>query len=50
MHAVISQNFPVASSREDAWIETWEDLAQYLVDEVASSREDAWIETTLICA
>ena len=35
----------VASSREDAWIETtlWHD--EYADSDVASSREDAWIET-----
>ena len=36
----------VASSREDAWIETGVDIAQYAAAAVASSREDAWIETS----
>ena len=34
----------VASSREDAWIETCR-LAMRRFRHVASSREDAWIET-----
>ena len=37
----------VASSREDAWIETCSDGALSRWNTVASSREDAWIETTL---
>ena len=35
----------VASSREDAWIETGTEEKLGRLDEVASSREDAWIET-----
>ena len=36
----------VASSREDAWIETCSPLNFCQLSQVASSREDAWIETT----
>ena len=35
----------VASSREDAWIETLISGCLPLIMDVASSREDAWIET-----
>ena len=35
----------VASSREDAWIETVEKTGTSGKVDVASSREDAWIET-----
>ena len=36
---------PVASSREDAWIETISAAPLLQPGSVASSREDAWIET-----
>ena len=35
----------VASSREDAWIETVLSVLLQFLQIVASSREDAWIET-----
>ena len=35
----------VASSREDAWIETGARRFKQYTQQVASSREDAWIET-----
>ena len=35
----------VASSREDAWIETTLVTGKMEYQRVASSREDAWIET-----
>ena len=35
----------VASSREDAWIETAIMMQTVQCKKVASSREDAWIET-----
>ena len=37
----------VASSREDAWIETLQEERSCYAPEVASSREDAWIETAM---
>ena len=37
----------VASSREDAWIETLDRSLVYTAVTVASSREDAWIETLM---
>ena len=37
----------VASSREDAWIETNPANKDEAMELVASSREDAWIETSL---
>ena len=37
----------VASSREDAWIETVVRLGLIFIGRVASSREDAWIETSI---
>ena len=37
--------YHVASSREDAWIETIDSLSMINGKQVASSREDAWIET-----
>ena len=40
-----SRLWSVASSREDAWIETIVVSMEALVKGVASSREDAWIET-----
>ncbi len=39
--------FTVASSREDAWIETFKTQFESQKTRVASSREDAWIETIL---
>ena len=38
----------VASSREDAWIETVYQYERAIKDLVASSREDAWIETLIL--
>ena len=37
----------VASSREDAWIETPLQIINSVAGDVASSREDAWIETLI---
>ena len=42
-----SQDKSVASSREDAWIETALVWRYDRICGVASSREDAWIETLL---
>ena len=39
----------VASSREDAWIETLLKRDFGIDTNVASSREDAWIETSHAC-
>ena len=44
-HGVV---YGVASSREDAWIETIADTSVVCCITVASSREDAWIETVFL--
>ena len=41
------RNSEVASSREDAWIETDQQKEVKNEKKVASSREDAWIETKI---
>ena len=48
LHDPRQKNKPdVASSREDAWIETYLEKQREIGKRVASSREDAWIETDL---